>query len=117
MSATYQTFSTAATGGQPPINVSWMIVPFSVSATLFSVSTSATLAAGIQYTCDDGGNTGANSSTWRWIDTTVISTTTFQGSSQAATANISFPVTYVRANITTALSSGTVEFKVIQGIA
>jgi hypothetical protein len=108
--------STFSSGGTPPVNVSWMNNPTNISATLFMGSTSATFTGGIQYTVDDSFNTGLNSSTWNWIDSTVISTTTFAGSSQGATANINFPVTYVRANVTVAPSSLSVKFTVLQGL-
>ena len=114
-----QIITSTFSGPVSPINVSWMTNPFSVSCTLFMVSSQCTFTGGIQYTMDDSQNTGLNSSTWRWIDTTIVSTTTFAGSSQSAVLNLTTPCTYVRANVTTATSAssiGNVEFKVLQGI-
>lgn len=116
MGAVYQVISstTSFPFQSTPVSLGWMQNPFDVSAQLFMTSTSATATAGIQYTLDDLANQPL-SSLWRWSDTTLISTTTYAGTSQAGLVTLLGPVTYVRANITT-VSAGNMEFKVLQGL-
>jgi hypothetical protein len=118
MSLTYVTItSTFSTGGTTPVSVSWMTVPFSVTAGVFGSSIVAGFNAGIQYTLDDGM---AGSSMWQWLDTTVTSTSlvssTLGTPVLGLVANLTSPVTYLRLNIGAAPTAGTGTFKVIQGI-
>jgi len=117
----YQTITSSfTTGGTTPVNVSWMTVPFSVSAGLFGSSIVAGFTAGIQYTMDDSANTGINSSMWQWIDSTVTSTTTISSTLATpylgAVTNLTAPCTWLRVNIVAAPTAGTATFKVLQGI-
>ena len=104
------TSSTAILG---PVNLDHRMSPFNVSVGVIYSSTSMTATYGVQYTLFDQQvltNIGSTLAI-AWIDDVNLPTGTSSGNQ---TSNYMFPVAAVRC-VVSAVSSGTVEFCVLQG--
>lgn len=98
----YRTYTT--TGEKDPIALNYYQTPFNATAGVWLVS-SATATFGVEFTLDDPQSASA-----RWYDDPTLGPT----SNADGVTSYLFPVTAVRLNISAI--SGSVEFKVLQGM-
>jgi len=98
----YRTYT--ATGAQTPVALNYYQTPGNVSVGVWLVN-SATATFGVEFTLDDPQSANA-----RWYDDPVLGPT----SSASGVTSYLYPVRAVRLNISAI--SGTVEFKVLQGM-
>lgn len=108
-------FSTSfASTGVVTVNLDYGVAPFNVNALLVLSSSAGTATGGFQYTLDDIQT--VSSSLVRWIaDANTPITTSFSGSSMSAATTYSVPITALRCTVS-AVSSASVELKVLQGL-
>lgn len=99
----YQTHTT--TGAKDPVLLDWTLTPFAVSVGVELASGTATFK--VQYTLDD---LNSSSPTPYWFDDANIPA----GTTATDITNYVVPIRAVRLNI--AAISGTVNFKVVQGL-
>jgi hypothetical protein len=99
----YQSYTT--TGAQTPVALDYFQTPFNASVFAYIVTGAVTYA--VQYTADPIDDTSV---TPRWFDDANLPT----GTTASGSSNYMFPVRAVRINI--ASNTGTIEFKVLQGL-
>ncbi len=99
----YQSYTT--TGAKTPVSMNYYQTPFNASVFVFIVSGTATF--GVQFTPDPVDDPSV---TPRWYDDANMPT----GTQASDASNYMFPIRGVRINI--AAITGTLEFKVLQGL-
>lgn len=101
---------TVTVGAQAPINLDWMIAPFSVAVGLF-VPSGTTVSCTLEVTYDNLNAPGMSAATADWFTDEGFGT-----ASASKEVTLSRPVLFLRLNIAS-ISGGPVRLKVVQGFA